>query len=349
MKWIECRRLPAGVEDAQAVCVGDKLCIGGGTSESKRTASMLYIYIPTTDTWREIDTPVYLFALMTYHSQLVLVGGREYKWKGWQVTNKLWTLNEHEQWSEILPPMTTKRHSASAVEFANNILVAGGVNNKGRDVDIVEVYNAHHWAKACCLLTPCYRIKSTVLNGHWYLMGGEGLGKCVYYVSLKSLIASCQSNEKSKPSPWKTLTNVPSAQSSTAVFGNRLITVGGGCTSANSSIHAYCLNTHSWIYVGDMPFELHSTCTAVLPTRELVVIGGRSVISGKESCVYKASLYGNHFNNIILFALNVNTSTNYAFNVHANIWRKSMGDLMLAVLLRFLVYFLFIMTIVLLK
>ena len=295
LKWRECRRLPVGMQDAQAVWLGDKPYVGGGgTSGSNRDAARLYIYTPTTDTWSEIDTPVYRFALITYHSQLVLVGGREYvgKWRDGPVTNKLWTLTRHDQWRETIPPMTTKRRSASAVEFADNIVVAGGADDEGESIDIVEVYNGHHWTKAQCLPKPSYEMKST-LNGHWYLMGGWGQGKEVYYASLDSLVASCQPSEKPLPSVWKRLPDVPHTQSSIAVFGNRLIAVGGGYPP-RSSIHAYFPHTQPWLHVGDMPVELDSTCTAVLPTGELMVIGGVSRISMEESYVYKTSLNGNN-------------------------------------------------------
>ena len=274
-----------GMYDAQAVWLGDKLYVGG----SRRDMARLYIHTPTTDTWSRIDTPAIYFALITYHSQLVLVGGMELvdKYKDGLVTNKLWTLTEHDQWRETLPPMTTKRHSASAVDIADTyILVAGGGDNYGRMVDIVEVYNSHHWAEVQCLPKPCDDMKSTVLNGHWYLMGGEGQRKEVHYASLDSLVASCQPSEKPLPSVWKRLPDVPHAHSSTVVFGNRLITVGGkGRTSPSSSIHAYSPHTKSWVHVGDMTVGLSSTCTAVLPTGDLMVIGG-----SMESCVHKASL-----------------------------------------------------------
>ena len=90
LKWRECTRLPVHMHDAQAVWLWDKLYVGGGvTSGSKRVtvgsnrdAGRLYIYTPTIDTWNRIDTPVYWFALITYHSQLELVGGREYVGEG---------------------------------------------------------------------------------------------------------------------------------------------------------------------------------------------------------------------------------------------------------------------------
>ena len=289
LKWRECRRLPVGMMNAQAVWLGDKLYVGGGG-----TSGRLYIYTPTTDTLSEIDSPVYGFALITYHSQLVLVGGREYvgEKRDGPVTIKLWTLTGHDQWRETLPPMTTKCNSASAVEFADNIIVAGGADN-WRGIDIIEVYNGHHWAKAQCLPKPISDMKSTVLNGHWYLMGGEEQGEEVYYASLDSLVASCQPSEKPLPSVWKRLPDVPHGWSSTAVFGNRLIAVGGGYPP-RSSIHAYSPHTQSWLHVGDMPVGLASTCTAVLPTGELMVIGGLSHPFMRESCVYKTSLNGNN-------------------------------------------------------
>ena len=281
------------MRDAQAVWLGDKLYVGGGwTSGSERDKARLYIHTPATDTWSHINTPVYYFALITYYSQLVLVGGREFVSEysiGGRVTNKLWTLTEHDQLGEALPSMKTKRHSASAVEFADNILVAGGEDNKRRSINVVEVYNGHHWAEAQCLPKPCYDMKSAVLNGHWYLMGGEGQGEEeVYYASLDSLVASYQPSEKPLPSVWKRLPDVPHDRSSIAVFGNRLIAI-GGYPSPSSSIHAYSSHTQSWVHVGDMPVKLFSTCTAVLPTGDLMVVGGRSKTS-TESCVHKASL-----------------------------------------------------------
>ena len=292
LKWRECRRLPVGMCDTQAVWLGDKLYVGGGGTA--RDDARLYIYTPTTDIWSEIDTPVYQFALITYHSQLVLVGGREYVGEGsvGPVTNKLWTLTGHDQWRETLPPMTTKRYRASAVEFAGKIIVAGGQDDKMSN--IVEVYNGHHWTKAQCLPKPSSDMNSTVLNGHWYLMGGGGQGTQVYYASLDSLVASCQPSEKPLPSVWERLPDVPHIRSSIAVFGNRLIAVGGRYPSPSSSIHAYSSHTQSWVHVGDMPVGLDSTCTAFLPTGELMVIGGWSRTSLWESCVYKTSLNGNN-------------------------------------------------------
>ena len=291
-QWTECKKLPVGMESAQAVWLGDSLYVGGGysVSESERYDARLYIFTPASDTWSKLDTPVYKFALITYRSQLVMVGGREYigEWELGPVTNKLWTLTGHDQWRETFPPMPTKRYSASAVEFAHNLFVAGGADFNGRIIDIVEVQSGHHWAEVQCLPKPSYDMKSTVLNGHWYLIGGVRQGEEVYYASLDLLAA----NQIPLPSVWKRLPDVPYDHSNAVVIGNRLITVGGRYLSKSLSIHAYSPHTQSWLLVGNMPVELGSTCTTVLPTGELMVIGGSSDTSMEESCVYKTSLNG---------------------------------------------------------
>ena len=301
--------MPVQMNDAQAVWLDDKLYLGGGWSSKEiRDDARLYIYIPTTDMWRIINTPVLWFALVGYHSHLVLVGGREYvnEEQDRPVTNKLWTLTEYDelwtvaeldQWREILPPMISKRQRASAVEFTSNILVAGGEDEEDDCIGSVEVYDGHHWAKAQGLPIPCYWMKSAVLNGHWYLMGGGEQGEEVYFASLNSLLASCPYNEKPLPL-WRTLHDAPNEWSSTAVLTNRLIAVGGRGFGVSPSSSIYAYHPHSphsqpWVHVGDMPVGLSCTCSAVLPTGDLMVIGGWSSSSTSKAYVYQGTLLGN--------------------------------------------------------
>ena len=141
-----------------------------------------------------------------------------------------------------------------------------------------------------------YDLKSAILDKHWYLMGGEGLNslqeKAVHYSSLDSLIASSQPSETSQPSLWKELTNAPYLASSPAVLGNRLISIGGGEElSATSTVYAYSTIAISWIHVGDMPFKASNTCSIVLPTGELMMMGGFGTIRN----VLKATIKGNDY------------------------------------------------------
>ena len=269
LEWQKCSRSPESLEGTQAVCLEDKVYLGG---------YKLFIYTPTTDTWDIKDTPVFDFALVVYHSQLVLVGGEMTDERS--VTNKLWTLDRHDQLKETLPPMTVRRWGASAVEYSNNIIVAGGEDDQGIDTDIVEVYNGHHWAKAQSLPIACSVMKSAIFSGHWYLAGGIGQGRKVYYASLESLIASCQPNGRQLPSVWSGLADTPHMISILVVICNRLVAIGYD----TSSIHAYSPYSQSWVHVGDKPGGDSAEAAAVLPSGDLMVAG--------EYTLYRVTLNG---------------------------------------------------------
>ena len=263
-----------------AVCLKDKVYVGGGgTSGSRREDARLYIYSPATDTWTTLGTPVYYFALTTYHSQLVLVGGREYVGEIFDSlclpTNKLWTLSEDGQWQETLPPMPASCGiSTSAVSHGDHLLVISddSINNLNK----VYVYNGHHWASAQCPPQRIELTKSTVFNGHWYLMGGElrDLFKTyVYSASLDSLLASCETSQSS--SLWKRLTDVPGSSCYPAVFGNRLVVVEYGSPVTTTFLYAYSSFTQSWVHIGDAPISsgyVSFVCAVVLPSNELMVV-----------------------------------------------------------------------------
>ena len=92
---------------------------------------------------------------------------------------------------------------------------------------------------------------------------------------------------------WKKLPDAPLELSATAMLRDQLITVGGG-KPLGSAIHAYSSSTDSWAHVGDLPVACHSTCTVVLPTEELMVVGGESE-SGLLSSSFRASIGGKLF------------------------------------------------------
>ena len=269
---------------AQAVWLKDKVYMGGGvTSGSFRSAARLYIYTPATDAWTTLDTPVYRFGLTTYHSQLVLVGGREYVGESVddELTIRLWTLSEDGQWQETLPPMPILCTFASAVSLGDHLLViSNDYPNK------IHVYNGHHWASAQHPPQLLYPIKCTIFNGHLYLVGGGGI---VYSASLDSLLASYETSQPS--SLWKRLTDAPSKWCCPAVFGNRLVAVGRGSTDTFiTSLYAYSSHTQSWVHMGDAPsipiLTYFTPCAVLLPSNELMIVSGRTAFKSELRCKY---------------------------------------------------------------
>ena len=286
LEWRQYRGPPVAVDDtAQAVWLKDKIYVGGGvTSGSLRDRARLYIYTPATDEWTTLDTPVYYFGLTTYHSQLVLVGGKKYVGENVEggPTNKLWTLSEDgTKWEETLPPMPTPCTIASAVSHGDHLLVITDEYPTNK----VYVYNGHHWASAQHPPQRLNSVNSTVFNGHWYLMVRGGI---VYSASLDSLLASCQPSETSQPSsPWKRLTDVPSKWCYPAVFGNRLVVVGRR-PIGTISLYAYSSHTQSWVHMADAPSRpMYSTsCAVPLPSNELMIVTGWTACKTRLTCKF---------------------------------------------------------------
>ena len=265
LEWRKCGEAPEDIDSfSQAVCINDKVYFSRGSSQenfSPKSFTKLYIYTPATDSWDIIDAPVYGYALTTYHSQLVLVGGINRDDES--PSAKLWTLSEDGQWKETLPPMETACVGASAVSHGDHLLVIDG------DRKEVNVYNCRYWAKAEHLPETILVSNSIVLNDNLYVIEASYYSK-VYSASLDSLIASCQPSETSQPpSVWKKLPDVPDSEFYPTVFGRRLTVIG------SSAIHAYFPSSQSWIRVGYNPYAhywLYGSCAIGLPSNELMVI-----------------------------------------------------------------------------
>ena len=266
--------MPVSVYNAQAVMLGSKAYIGGGSMDPG-SFSRLLVYNCTKDSWDILDTPTQWYALTTYRSQLVLIGGVNPNTG--RATNQLWLLDDQGHWTQPLPPMATKHYQASAVGVGDHLIVAGGCGGSdGSPLNMVEVCDGHQWKQAHSVPRTFWCTKSALHEGKWYLGGGMGLGKKVYYTSLDSLIAS--SEGLVQRSMWKKLHRTPMEFFTLVSLGNQLITVGGGYPST-ASIYAYSPTTNSWVHAADLPVACCSPCTVVLPTGELLMVETLSSLS----------------------------------------------------------------------
>ena len=241
---------------------------------------MIYIYSPSADTWSVKDAPVYSFVLIGYKSKLLLVGGREYvsERSDRRFNSKIYSAlvlkEKMGQFEEFLPQMKRiKYEGLSAASHENYLLVADG---KLGDVD---VYDGNQWAYAQQIPREMthQNMRSAIIEGRWYLTGGNGQERRVYYASIESLIASCQLNEISLPSSvWKSLDlpDAPFMQSRLIHFGKRLVGVGRKCLGLglSSSIYAYSSGRHLWTDVYDHKSFIYSPAIVILSSGELMVI-----------------------------------------------------------------------------
>ena len=270
------------VKNHQCVILNDVLYIGGGWTSSTTTNDQLFVSPTHHIKWSTRSTPTSLFALTTYHSQLVLVGGT--------AGDKLLTSNAGMDWKASLPPMPTSRYAASAVNTGSPecLIVAGG--RSGREnmpVDIVEVLIESKWWTVEPLPRICSYMQTTVHDGKWFLAGG---GRACFYCDMKSLLVQCQQSHvnKGSPVPLWSLSQAPSLHSSLASFGRSLISIGGD----PPDIAALSPLSQVWVPVGKVPVSLKSIAASIaLTTGDLIVVGGETK-EGFSDNVFKASLRG---------------------------------------------------------
>ena len=216
------------------------------------------------------------------------------------VTNKLYTLQDGE-WTLSLPPMPTARHSPSAISVASSddILVVAGGNDNSNYLVTVEVFVGNRWLKVQSLPRECTDEdrEFALHNGKLHYICGHWQGYDVYVSSVQSLIDFHLSPDTDKPSlPWSLLATVPFVNSSVAVCGELLISMGQEADFGDVShkIHAYSPSTKKWIYVGDMPAELcpATATTFVFPNREMIVVGNGGFSEADPEMIYRLSLRG---------------------------------------------------------
>ena len=292
LEWERCASLPKvqRMHDAQAVVLNNKVYVSPAdkldpTGMMGFESNIICIYDVSGNSWKEIQSATSQHALAVYNKQLVLIGGKDHSTH--TCTNELRVLqNEDLKWTQPLPPMQTKRISASAAGTESHLAVAGGQKPVGfhpPPIDTVEIYDGQEWKVAESLPKPSYRMKSVLRRDTWYLMGGKEQGQEIYYASLNDLIAT--TNPRITTSAWKKLPDVHFENCTPAVFMNELIAIGGNVAvdrlnlfallppQYTSKIHAYCTSTQSWVYVGDVPDAYCSTCATTLPSGELFLVG----------------------------------------------------------------------------
>ncbi len=241
----------------------DKLCvISAGGRE---------LFISSLDnlsSWTTVETPTDCSALTTYHSQLVLIGGREASSD--EVTNKLW-ISDHDaimNWkSSLLLPMPTRRCGSSAVTSGTpeSIIVAGGWGEDGY-LDTVEALVQEQWSTCQPLPEPCSSINSTIHNGKLYLMGGRPQGFAVFYCDLVSLISSSQCEQTLASSLWNQF-DACKPESIPVSMGQHLIAM------HRNAINAFSPPTKSWIHLEELPIGVTCNAAIFLPNGMLFMIG----------------------------------------------------------------------------
>ena len=210
---------------------------------------------------------------------LTAVGGRSGIGNG-RPQNKLLSI-VHKKWVEHFPPMPTKRSSTAIVNTQEHLIVAGGWDNGSNYLNAVEVMDiqAQVWSTAASLPHPYKGASATICRNHLYMLGGYDKHghstKSVLTCSLTNLLQSLGDQETSH-SVWNSVSDAPVYGSTCVAVNGELLAVGGldeKCKKT-SAVYKYEPASDSWGLISNMLTARYHCLVAVLPTNEMLVVGG---------------------------------------------------------------------------
>ena len=273
LNWRDGGKAPFGMYRGAAV-------VDGGVAYFMHRDGRACSYNLTNKKWNELPNyPCRHGSLAVVNGQLTAIGGYD---DTCIYTNKFLTLREGwflSSWSDVFPPMPTKRHSTTAVTSKEHLIVAGGSTGPGLayNINTVEVMDTKTlvWSTVASLPHHYKRASATICGDHLYMLGGDdddGKTKSVLTCSLTELLQSSSSSS----SVWHRVADVPAFRSTCAAVNGQLLAV-GGCDKddkATAAIHKYNPTTNSWDHISNMPTARYDSFVAVLPTNEIMVVGG---------------------------------------------------------------------------
>ena len=171
--------------------------------------------------------------------------------------------------------MPTRRCYAAAVTTRQHLIVAGGKSRS--NLDTVEVMDIQTlvWSTSASLPYPYTWASATICGDQLYMLGGFNKKgdntKSVLTCSLTKLLHS-----SSNSSMWYRITDVPVYHCTCAVVNGELVAVGGedAESKTTSAIHKYNPASDSWDIISNMPTARAYCLVAVLPPKEVMVLGG---------------------------------------------------------------------------
>ena len=233
-------------------------------------------YDLTNEQWCERLHCQYRYCGMTtVSSQLVMVGGCDVSTVKVSKTVQVYTPSQRS-WKQPYPPINTARVYPAVSTYHQRLVVAGGNESLyGGDLATVEILNTSvspsQWLSATGLPVSCRLMSAAITFGTLYLLGGT-LRKQVLSVSLSALIQTDK-----QPAQWHTLPDAPLEDSTAIAVHESLLAVGGSHGGQSSSaIHVYDQEKNAWNKVGDLPTERTYCACCLVPSGEILVVGGDS-------------------------------------------------------------------------
>ena len=327
--WNEQAKLPHAMTGPQSVVIDGKVYVGGGDTESDDFDRRICRYEPVLDQWATLPPcPVKLFALGQFMNKLITAGGISARSvtrdvHTFDAESQQWVLT-------IPAMLTARHSAMLIEYRASLVVAGGAASPSGDLLASVEAYKHGMWFTTDTLPFPCATLSCAVFEGNCYFMGGfkssGASNKSVVHADIDTLLQNARnpatvslSSSRSASSigssksleasistttTWTMLTEAQCLHSSPAFLGSCLLALGGATqalgwlsaipilrkSATRKSILAYCSINHKWQSIGELPTACAQCTVALLPTGELLVIGGRDSKLERSTAVFKGRL-----------------------------------------------------------
>ena len=294
LKWKRKKDLPHAMWYYPLITVVEgRVFVGGGRASTASKRETLMIYDVLLDKWDTLLSGVMYYAMTSWNSKLMLVGGRDARThkriSSLRVLDEVQDLKPH--WSFPFPCMPTVRDGTTAVVHKNKwVLVIGGYDDDHPD-DIAKVAildtALNQWYISVPVPQPCGLVSAAIVGEKLMLLGGfcqSVATRKAFSVHLNHLIdqATSSSENSSTTSPWQHLPDTPLAYSTAFAFNGTLFAIGGLDSDqfkASTVIHMYQKSSNSWVEAAELPVGRYQCACAALSNGRIIVAGNGDEIS----------------------------------------------------------------------
>ncbi|MEW5872994.1 MAG: kelch repeat-containing protein [Chloroflexota bacterium] len=179
-RWRSLAEIPVAVADVQAAVIGGKIYVPGGRLASGEATDVLEIYDPDQDRWTRgepLPEKLSAYALVEFEGKLYLFGG----WDGKEYLSTVLIYDpDMNSWSSGTE-LSFPRAYASAVVVSGKVFLLGGLGDKGKVLDLMEVYTPSlenspqtPWSDQITMPEGLYGMGAASVLDVIYIVGGRG-------------------------------------------------------------------------------------------------------------------------------------------------------------------------------
>ena len=243
---------------------------------------MVMQYEPSRGEWSQLPKSTERrFAMASVKDQLLLAGGEERS-----TAIQLWDSEGHRWNTQHYPRMPTGRQWSAAVGYQQYLIVACG---SGKDTVEVLDCSTHQWYSAQPVPVRGDLMTAVIIGDYVYISSyvwSDGQ-RHVFSAHLPTLISNATRNTTTG-STWQELPSPPVGGSTLLALQNHLLLVGG--FGRRKELYRYESEERKWSKCGELPVRMFAPSCAVLPSGELLVVGGVEGVGRCSQQVWVGSL-----------------------------------------------------------